>query len=116
MEKHGKYGKAVVRATELVRDHESSPREEQFSEWQEAAIRNGCPSGAYLRLCEEGEINGVPKGDYMPSRLKENSKDFRSKELSVSRWTLSASHSDTPISFFGIKGFNLFSLVNNRQR
>lgn len=72
----GKYGKAAVCATKWVRDHGSAPREawyaaceEQFSEWQEAAIQKGCPSGAYLGLCEEGEINGVPVGDYTRSRL-----------------------------------------------
>ncbi len=66
----GKYGKAAVRATELVRDHGSAPREawyaaceEQFSKRQEATIRKSCPSGAYLGLCEEGEIDGVPPGE-----------------------------------------------------
>ena len=75
MQKYGKYGKAAIEATELIYDGKH-PREawyaaceEQFSEWQEAAIRKGCPSGAYLGLCEEGKINGVPKGRYTCSRL-----------------------------------------------
>ena len=76
MEKYGKYGKAAIRATKLVCDHKIAPREawyaaceEQFSERQKAAIRKSCPSGAYLGLCEEGKINGVPVGNYTRSRL-----------------------------------------------
>ena len=75
MKKYGKYGKAAIEATELIRcgnhprDAWYTACEEQFSEWQQAAIRKGCPSGAYLGLCEEGEINGVPAGNYTSSRL-----------------------------------------------
>jgi hypothetical protein len=76
MKKYGKYGKAAVAATKQIRDHKSAPREawysaceEQFSEQQTAAIHKGCPSGAYLGLCEEGEVDGVPAGNYTRSRL-----------------------------------------------
>lgn len=76
MENYGKYGKAAIEATKRVCDRKSAPREawytaceEQFSEWQTAAIQKGCPSGAYLGLCEEGEVDGVPAGDYTRSRL-----------------------------------------------
>lgn len=74
--KHGKYGKAAVFATELIRTGEyDDPRkawelacEKQFLPHQQAAVKKGCPRGAYLGLCEEGKIDGVPRGKYTASQ------------------------------------------------
>ena len=75
MEKYGKYGKAAICATELIRTGKcDNPREawniaykEQFLPHQEASIKKGCPKGAYLGLCEEGKIEDVPEGKYTTS-------------------------------------------------
>ncbi len=75
MEKYGKYGKAAICATELIRTGKcDNPREawniackEQFLPHQETSIKKGCPKGAYLGLCEEGKIEDVPEGKYTTS-------------------------------------------------
>jgi hypothetical protein len=68
----GKYGKAAIRATELVREGLSPPAawehaaRELFA-GKDAAQRKGCPKGTYLGLCEEGRVVGVPGGSYTRS-------------------------------------------------
>ena len=71
----GKYGEVAVRATTYLK-HKSavSPKEA----WRKAAKEifprsnssqnKGCPRGAYLGLCEEGLVSGVPQGSYTRSR------------------------------------------------
>ena len=70
----GKYGKAAVRAINLIHKQEiSSPKDA----WERATSelfpdsrscqKKGCPKGAFLGLCEEGMIVGVPSGHYTDS-------------------------------------------------
>jgi len=70
----GKYGNAAIMATKLVRvGRVSSPNEA----WELAVVEifpnskssqeKGCPKGAYLGLCEDGFIVGIPKGNYCRS-------------------------------------------------
>jgi hypothetical protein len=71
-----KYGRAALMATKLLRTREAlSPR----AAWLKSVRRifpdspssqeKGCPRGAYLGLCEEGLVRGVPPGRYTGSRL-----------------------------------------------
>jgi hypothetical protein len=69
-----KYGEVAIGATELVRSSGSAPQ----VAWEEV-VRSvfpesnslqdkGCPRGAYLGLCEDGFITGIPSGSYTKSR------------------------------------------------
>ena len=75
----GKYGLAAIAAVNLVRDKViNDPRKA----WKEAVnshskkeydVKNKsgpkeCPTGTFLGLCEEGLINGIPKGYYTNSK------------------------------------------------
>lgn len=69
----GKYGYAALRATELARRARSAPPDawnvavkELFSN-SPSSQKKGCPKGAFLGLCEEGLIVGVPRGSYTRS-------------------------------------------------
>lgn len=68
------YGKAAVRAVHLFTgEHVESPGEA----WVRAAAeifgagtsstKKGCPQNAFLGLCEEGLVNGIPAGQYTRS-------------------------------------------------
>jgi hypothetical protein len=73
------YGDVAVRATELFRNTvRASPREA----WDAAAgeafptsasrQRKACPRGAFLGLCEEGLVVGVPAGSYARGRANKS--------------------------------------------
>jgi hypothetical protein len=70
----GKYGDAAINATKLLlTGHENSPPEAWFSVVRTifpksiSSQQKGCPKNAYLGLCEEGLIKGVPPGKYTRS-------------------------------------------------
>ena len=71
----GKYGTTALIATKLFQDGKvSSPNEawelataEIFPN-SKSSQKKGCPKGAYLGLCEEGVIVGVPRGNYCRSQ------------------------------------------------
>lgn len=71
----GKYGQVALRATALVtkRGYMSPPEawkvaaREVFPD-SPASQTKGCPKSAYLGLCEEGLVVGVPRGNYTNSR------------------------------------------------
>ena len=68
-----KYGEAAVEAAELQREC-NSPE----AAWKRAVKKvfphspssqdKGCPRNAYLGLCEEGLVKGVPPGEYTDSK------------------------------------------------
>jgi len=69
------YGEAAILAVEIVsRGVASSPKKA----WELATAEvfpnspsmrdKGCPKGAFLGLCEDGFIRGIPKGTYTQSR------------------------------------------------
>ncbi len=71
------FGEIAAQATELVQNGDfNSP----LQAWEEAvrvafpqshSLQNkACPRGAYLGLCEEGMVAGVPRGTY--TRSKDN--------------------------------------------
>jgi hypothetical protein len=70
----GKYGDVALRATKLVQD--GAPRSASDA-WETAARavfhgrlaaqKKGCPRSAYLGLCEEGLVRGVPAAPYTKS-------------------------------------------------
>ena len=67
----GKYGDAAIEATTfLLTGKENSPLEAWASAVRAifpksiSSQRKGCPKTAYLGLCEEGLIRGVPPGKY----------------------------------------------------
>lgn len=70
----GKYGDASIRAAKLIIFGEiKSP----VSAWRKATGEifgegtssqdKGCPRGAFIGLCEEGMIKGIPSGSYTQS-------------------------------------------------
>ena len=67
------YWRSAVRAVDLIRSGEySNPKDAWFQAVSENSnsiytINKGCPRGAFLGLCEEGIIKGVPKGNYTGS-------------------------------------------------
>lgn len=70
----GKYGLAAVAATTLVREGRVSEPNEAWElavrgvfPGSKASQAKGCPRGAYLGLCEEGLVVGVPPGSYCRS-------------------------------------------------
>ena len=74
-----KYGKAAIKATELYSiGSESSPSDawksavkEIFPDSQSSQDK-GCPKGAYLGLCEDGVVVGIPRGKYSRSEKNKN--------------------------------------------
>jgi hypothetical protein len=72
----GAYGNVAIRATALIRTGRCGAASEA---WQVAvreafpgklpSQKKGCPRGAYLGLCEEGLVAGVPAGSYTGSRV-----------------------------------------------
>jgi hypothetical protein len=69
-----RYGDAAVLATSIVQIAKVSSPEEA---WKLAVAKvcpdsvssqkKGCPKGAYLGLCEEGLVKGIPAGSYTKS-------------------------------------------------
>lgn len=72
----GKYGKAAVKATRLQHEGKyNSPKtawnaavKEGFPN-SKSSQEKGCPKNAYLGLCEDGLVRGIPLGDYTGSEL-----------------------------------------------
>ena len=71
----GKYGEAAVKAVKLLGSGKvESPREA----WEKVTIeifggktsgqRKGCPRDAFLGLCEEGLVKGIPAANYTKSK------------------------------------------------
>jgi len=69
-----KYGQAAVRAVRLINIGSiSSP----VDAWERATSeifgkgtssqKKGCPRGAFLGLCEDGKVLGIPPGKYTSS-------------------------------------------------
>lgn len=74
-----KYGQAAVAAVQLLqKDHQMLPAEAwetatlELFEKGSAAQKKGCPKNAFLRLCEEGMINGVNAGCYSHRKNSKN--------------------------------------------
>ena len=69
-----RYGEAALIAARLGSPPSISPMER----WENAMLKlyptspiarkKGCPRGAYLGLCEEGLVKGIPAGRYTTSR------------------------------------------------
>lgn len=67
-----KYEIAAINATQCFNDKAA---ETPLDAWNQATIelfgantpaqRKGCPKNAFLGLCEEGLVRGIPKGNYM---------------------------------------------------
>lgn len=83
-----KYGRSVVKAVELIRLHNLSPREA----WEKATLevfggectgqKKGCPRNAFLGLCEAGLIEGVEKSKYTNSQ---KNKEYALKAVDLLR-------------------------------
>ncbi|MEK4453437.1 DUF6979 family protein [Paenibacillus sp. FSL L8-0506] len=66
-----KYGVVATKAVYLIMNEEQT---EPLTAWNTAASdvfgegtwaqRKGCPKNAFLGLCEEGLVRGIPKGNY----------------------------------------------------
>ncbi len=71
----GQYGRAAIRAVELYTSGiVGSPVEaweratSEFYGRGTASQKKGCPRNAFLGLCEEGLVRGIPAGRYTRSR------------------------------------------------
>jgi len=70
----GKYGEAAVTAARIFTEGDVDSPE---TAWNRATTllmgantssqKKGCPRGAFLGLCEEGLVKGIPKGHYTNS-------------------------------------------------
>ncbi|MGE6666670.1 DUF6979 family protein [Paenibacillus xylanexedens] len=71
----GKYGDAAVRTVKYLSEHkQDSPNKA----WDEVTIqifgegsssqKKGCPKNTFLGLCEEGLLEGIPRGIYTNSK------------------------------------------------
>jgi len=68
------FGEMAIRAVELFNSRKvNTPKDA----WEEAANKviasrsvrmKGCPKNAFLALCSEGKIRGIPAGNYTRSR------------------------------------------------
>jgi len=71
-----KYGEAAIRATRYARATGTSATDAWTAAVRDAfpdspsSQAKGCPRGAYLGLCEEGLVEGIPRGQY--TRSKDN--------------------------------------------
>lgn len=68
----GQYGEVALAATKYVREDDYTPEDA----WKKAAgeiccsytsAKKDCPRYAYLGLCEDGRVVGVPEGNYTDS-------------------------------------------------
>lgn len=74
IDKNNKYGQVAVKAVEiLTKYHGTAPEEAWWRAAEEiffdspSSQAKCCPKGAFLGLCEEGYIEGVPIGKYTKS-------------------------------------------------
>jgi hypothetical protein len=69
-----RYGEAALMATQQVPSGDINPVARWETAMQKlyptsaAARKKGCPRGAFLGLCEEGLVKGIPAGHYKASR------------------------------------------------
>lgn len=75
----GTFGKAAVRAKQLILKSARSPErawESAIAEFTKSPSMQtkGCPKGAFLGLCEAGVIAGIPAGRYGASVSNKNGK------------------------------------------
>jgi hypothetical protein len=69
----GRYGKSAIEAVELILSTKIHPEQawdiatsNEFGK-DSSLQKKGCPKGAFLGLCEQGMIKGVPLGSYTES-------------------------------------------------
>jgi hypothetical protein len=87
MIKMNKYGEAAIKAVELV---ESGTNMDPRDAWElvgndifadcPSCRSKGCPKNAFLGLCEEGLVKGIPKGSYTGSQ---KNKSYALKAIDV---------------------------------
>lgn len=72
---YSKYGEVAIEATRHIQETGESPgnawnkfAEEIFDNETSSARDKGCPRNAYLGLCEDGLVDGVPEGNYVEKR------------------------------------------------
>lgn len=82
-----KYGEAAVKSADVIISNEGkNPRDiwvlvtsEIFGEGT-SSQQKPCPRNAFLALCEEGLIKGIPKGNYTNSR---KNKEYALKAVEI---------------------------------
>lgn len=89
----GKFGDAAVMAVQLILKGDAHFPDDA---WYEATGRifgegsasrsKSCPKGAFLGLCEEGYVKGIPKGSYTES--------FHNKEYALRALTFLRENND----------------------
>jgi hypothetical protein len=69
-----RYGEAAIMATRQASSADINPvarwesAMERLYPTSPAARKKGCPRGAFLGLCEEGLVKGIPAGHYTASK------------------------------------------------
>ena len=70
----GNFGNAAIKAVELIREGSCNNPEEAWNKSlnehtdSENSRSKGCPREAFLGLCEEGIVVGIPAGKYTSSK------------------------------------------------
>ncbi|CVK33748.1 DUF6979 family protein [Methanoculleus bourgensis] len=95
----GNYGRAAVRAVKLIHDGTCKNPEDAWRKalneytHSESSRNKSCPREAFLGLCEEGMVMGIPAGDYTSSTknkayainavgiLRESKRELKQKDL-----------------------------------
>lgn len=74
-----KYGMAAVAATKYILQNKNTSPEEAWEKSiskvfpeSKSSRKKGCPRNAYLGLCENGLIKGIPSGNYTNSQLNKD--------------------------------------------
>ena len=99
----GKYGEAAIRAREILL---GSSRPDPGSAWKAAVEKifpdssssreKSCPRGAFLGLCSDGLVSGVPSGEYTRSR---DNRQYARDAVRLIRQKPSLA--DTPVQLWG---------------
>lgn len=102
-----KYGQAAIIATTLFHQNKyPTPQEAWHASTLQvftttASRSKGCPRGAYLGLCEEGLVNGVPKGKYCNS-IK--NKKYAIAAIEILKQQLNIAHTEKSLWLQIMKG------------
>lgn len=85
-----KYGQAALIATKLIEDKQAST---PMDAWNIATTetcgegtwgqKKGCPKNAFLGLCEEGLVKGIPKGIYTQRSNSQKNKGYVIKAVEL---------------------------------
>ena len=98
----GNYGKVAIGATRHIQEAGGEPEDAWYKIAKEIfkektdSIEKGCPRNAYLGLCEDGLIVGVPKGNCIKGRKGKKLNKSRAVHAVRMLYNNSSLENDTP--------------------